>query len=413
MRFRTSGQFNPVDVTYSNLNTPTWDGVNHGHTDVVVVNTVSNATGQTIRTWDVVTPNYRKRIAKGEIIINAYTNERISLFDSGNGIRTRANNPNPDGSYLINQRDGPQLTWMMNVANRNLTVLELIQPSEVHRLMTLAGTRARANVGKADAELLVMLAELRKTFVTLLNPLNNLNRLLTNLQRLKGQASKSLSLAQYMASEWLKYRYGIMPILYDIQGIIQALERDVGKGIRVARGSESLSLERLDPPAIWAHGDVDTTYLDTYTDLVEIRAGLVYSAELKVRDFLGVNLRSIPSVGWELIPFSFVVDWLFNVQQFIAALSSNGLVDEKGGYLVTTRTKTASRAAIGSTIARNPTASTLERGIGGTRTIIERIKTRITGCPGAGLRSKIDLSLFNWRDKRVIDAFSLVMQKLR
>lgn len=413
MRFRTSGQLNPVDVTYSNLNTPTWDGVNHGHTDVVVVNTITNAIGQTVRTWDVVTPNYRRRIANGEIIINAYTNERISLFDSGNGVRTRANNPNPDGSYLINKRDGPQLTWMMNVANRSLTTLELIPPGDVHRLMTLAGTKARANVGKADAEILVMLAELRKTFVTLLNPLNNLDRLLSNLQRARRGASRTLSLINYLASEWLKYRYGIMPILYDIQGIVKALEREVGKGIRVARGSESLSVERVDPPATWAHGDIDTTYLDTYTDLVEVRAGLVYSAELKVRDFLGVNLRSIPSAGWELIPFSFVVDWLFNVQQFIAALSSFGLVDEKGGYLVTTRTKTASRATIGSTVARNPTASTLERGCSGTRTIIERVKTRITGCPGAGLSPKIDFSLFNWRDRRVIDAFSLVMQKLR
>lgn len=414
MRFRTSGSMESISVVYTDSFQPTWDGVNHGHTQTTVTNTIGSAVGNTIRTWDVVTPNFRKRMSRGEIIVNAYKNERISRFNSINGIHARSNTLNPDGTKLEQLREGPQLTWMVNMIDwRRLSPRNLIIPDEIHRLTILAGTAARSKVGSADAEVLVMLAELRKTIRTLLNPLNNLNALLGRIQRAKSQVGNALSFSQYLGSEWLKYRYGIMPIMYDIQGIIQAVQRDKSKGIHVARGSNKTSAEHEDSPLIWSHGDIDTQYQDSFTDDFTVRAGLVYNAKLFVEDYLGLNLRSIPSAGWELIPFSFVVDWFANVQQYIAALAASGIADEKGGYLVTTRVRTCTRRVIGSSVARNPASSTLLREMSGSETIVERIKERSTGCPGPGLRSKIDLSQFNYRDKRVLDAFSLVAQKLR
>jgi hypothetical protein len=204
-----------------------------------------------------------------------------------------------------------------------------------------------------------------------------------------------------------------MPIMYDIQGIIKAIEKDKSKGRHHARGSKTLSESKLDSPAIWSHGDIDTTYLDTYTDEVIIKCGLVYDAKLHVSDYLGLNLRAIPSTAWELIPFSFIVDWFVNVQEYIRALSASGIAPESGGYTVVTRTLTASRAAVNSVIARNIGAATLIRSMSGTRTIVRRTKWRWRGCGGARLKSKINLSNIDFMDRRVLDTFALIVGRLR
>lgn len=411
MRFREQDGMSNMSVVYTETNF--WNGITSVSSSTT--HTLAKHVGHSNSTWDEVTPNFRKRQRAGEIIINDFTNRKITRFDSTNGIESRANSANPDGKQFSQRRDGPQLTFMMEQAGKGLRVLEVVPYSQYLDAIHIAGTEARSKVGSSDADIIVMLLELKKTVRTLLNPLNNLNTLFSRFQRSRGLSGSTLSLSKYIASEWLKFRYGIMPILYDIEGIIKAVERDKAKGRHHARGSKTVSKSDLRPPLIWSHGDVDTTYQDTYTDEVIVKCGLVYDAKLSVADYLGFNLRSIPKAGWELIPFSFVVDWLLNVQQYIAALSAFGMAPESGGYTVVTRTLTASRMAIGSTIARNTSASTLTRAMSGTHTIVQRTKYRWRGCGGARLKSKINLSDIDIdiRDKRVLDSFALILGRLK
>jgi hypothetical protein len=409
MRFRSKGSFSPLTAVY--IETDFWNGITS--ISSTTNNVVADAVGETLSTWDEITPYFRKRQRLGEIIINDFTNIRESRFDSTNGIHTRANSSNPDGKQYNQKRDGPQLTYMMEQAGYGLRTKHVIPQSEYLDAIGLAGTSARAQVSQQEADILTMLIELKKTISTLLNPLNNLNTLITKFQRAKSLSNSTLSVSKYIASEWLKFRYGIMPIMYDIQGIIKAIEKDKSKGRHHARGNQKVSKSLLAPAAIWSHGDIDTTYLDTYTDDVVIKCGLVYDAKLRVSDYLGFNLRAIPSTAWELIPFSFVVDWFVNVQEYIRALSASGIAPESGGYTVVTRTLTASRAAVNSVIARNIGAATLIRGMSGTRTIVRRTKMRWRGCGGARLKSKINLSNFDFMDRRVLDTFALIVGKLR
>jgi hypothetical protein len=409
MRFRSQGSYSPGVAVY--IESDFWNGITS--ISSTTNNTIADNVGETNSTWDEVTPNFRKRQRLGEIIINDFTNVRESRFDSTNGIMSRANSPNPDGKTYRQQRDGPQLTYMMEQAGYGLRTKYVIPQDKFLDAIHIAGTSARAQVSQQEADVLTMLLELKKTISTLLNPLNNLNTLISRFQRAKSLANSTLSLSKYIGSEWLKFRYGIMPIMYDIQGIIKAIEKDKSKGRHHARGSKTLSESKLDPPAIWSHGDIDTTYLDTYTDEVIIKCGLVYDAKLHVSDYLGLNLRAIPSTAWELIPFSFIVDWFVNVQEYIRALSASGIAPESGGYTVVTRTLTASRAAVNSVIARNIGAATLIRSMSGTRTIVRRTKWRWRGCGGARLKSKINLSNIDFMDRRVLDTFALIVGRLR
>lgn len=407
MRYREKINFHDLEVIYTDTNNGS-DPV-----DTVSVKTIPDAVGNYIKTWDIVTPNFHSRKKKGEFIVNPYTNGRYNIFNSINGVAGRSNFLNPDGSRYSYSREGPQLTYMMGLTGDILLPRALHDNSEVDRAADLASTACRAQLRGAETDILVLLAELKKTFSMLLNPLSNLYTLLERIERHRRQVAYSLSLAQFIASEWLRYRYGILPIMYDIEGIIKALEKDKTKGPRHARGSEKLSREDVKPPLFFRHGDIQTDYQDTYTEEILIKCGLVNQASLKTTDFLGLNLRSIPVAAWELIPFSFVVDWFMNVQVYISAMASAPSGNEKGAWTTITRTQTATRAVIGSALFQNHAFSTLTRGMSGTETHVYRVKDRVASVRPASLTSKINFSLFNFKDKRVLDMFGLIIQKLR
>jgi hypothetical protein len=409
MRYREFVNFHNIEVKYF-----VWNNTFLGDNSTSI-STLPNAVGYYNKTWDVVTPNFRKRIKDGEIIVNPYTNGRYSISNSTDGIAAVEIPLNGDGSQTKYERFGAELTEKMGAAGKGLTLKPLFTPSEIDSLASEAGTKARANSSQKETDGLVFLAELGKTFRTLLNPLGNFMSLITTIRGRKNAdiRSRGLSLVDYISKEWLKYRYGIMPIMYDVDGIVKALEKDKSKGLQHSRGGANRTRKQETPPTSFVFGNFDHTYKDTFTHEVVVKCGLMYKAELGTDDFLGLNLRSIPSTAWELIPFSFVIDWFANVQTYVNALSARVGAPEKGGYKVVTETLTASRAALGSTII--PASAgllTLTKGMSGIETHIYRKKQREIGCPGASLQSKIDLNLFNWKDRRVLDAFALIFQIL-
>lgn len=408
MRYREFVNFTNAEVKYY-----VWNNTFSGDNSSSVV-TLPNAVGYYNKTWDVVTLNFRKRMQAGEVIVNPYTNGRYSIFNSTDGITAVEIPLNADGSQTKYERHGPELTEKMGAAGKGLAIKTLFSNDEIDSLASIAGTKARANSRDAETDLLVMLAELGKTFRTLADPLGNLMSLLKTIRGHKSRSrSRGLTLVDYISKEWLKYRYGIMPIMYDVEGIIKALERDKSKGRRHARGGESRQRSEMTPPTSFVFGNFDHSYKDIFTHEVVVKCGLIYEADLGTDDFLGLNLRSIPTAAWELIPFSFVIDWFANVQTYVTALSARAGAGEKGGYKVVTQTLTATRSALGSQIIPSMThLLTLTKGMSGAEVHTYRKKQREIGCPGASLQSKIDLNLFNWKDRRILDAFALIFQTL-
>lgn len=406
MRYRSKGQLTNLQTIYTNLNSL-------GCTAPSVTANVGGKVGEKIETWDVVTPRYFSRRREGEIIVNPYTNIKQTWFNSINGVHSKANEPwSGTTCYQEAIRDGPQLSFMLEQIGKGLSPKTLIPQTEIDRITQLAATKARNEVLNGEAELLVFLAELHKTFRLLLNPTRELASLFQKIRQhwLADKGSNALSLVEYISKEWLKYRYGIMPLMYDIQGIIKALSKDKKGDFHTARGSETLEYVE-DLPLVHMHGDVDTSYNWVTTDKVVVKCGLIYSAKMLTSDYLGFNLRSFPSAVWELIPFSFVIDWFVNVQAFVGAFGANGAVPVQGQYTVTTRTIMSSYVVQGSVIARNPGSSTLIRPMSGTETVVWRAKARTDIVPAPSLTRKINLSAWN-PDRRVFDSFALVLQQL-
>lgn len=401
MRYRETGSFESLTTIYTDENPG-------GCNPSVITNRMGGRRGTMRKTWDVVTPNYHKRRRAGEIIVNPFKSEVTSWFNSINGVVAKANNPWPSTScYLKQTREGPQLSYMLEQAEKGLFPKPLISQSEIDRVTQLAATKAWAALHGSETQVLVFLAEVHKTFALLRNPFRELYVFLKKVRSdLLKSKSAARTVAEYLAAEWLKYRYGIMPILYDIDGLIKALSKDKVEGLRTARGIETLHAEEtLD--LIHIHG-VETAYQWVTSDEIIVKCGLLTRGKLGTRDFLGATLRQFPSTVWEVIPFSFVADWFVNVQAFIGAFAASGSADILGRYTVTTRTITSSYVVQGTSVP-STIDSTLIRPMSGTETVVSRVKTRTDIVPAPGLARKINLSDWN-PDRRVFDALALVLQ---
>nr|QIS88014.1 MAG: maturation protein [Charcot virus] len=112
------------------------------------------------------------------------------------------------------------------------------------------------------------------------------------------------------ASYWLQYRYAVMPLMYSIQDALKAVRVSddlMYQKFRAKRTDTSSSNQRL-----------DTTFsLEKVTR---------YTARIYCRqtvDFAKLSNRFslfIPTAVWEVVPWSFVIDWFVNVGEAIQAL---------------------------------------------------------------------------------------------
>lgn len=261
-------------------------------------------------TSDVVTHGYHRRIAAGEVINHGYYNRKIMYSSGYRGFE-----------YLRNSGSGSTVrrAWSDHWYTVPIEApVSVPVGAPISSLMREAGTQALGRMNAADVEGLVELAEahkVRDTFKFNLNGLNeHLERQLKRTTPLTRSAIQALGgLNRVAASNWLRYRYGIMPILYLLEDVA------VGEKVRLtretARGYASWSNE-------WTQ--TETKSGNYYTDVhtlngvheCYVRAGVLYRPDPHFNRW-GVSLREIPAAAVELTPYSFVADWFVNITPFV------------------------------------------------------------------------------------------------
>jgi len=123
-------------------------------------------------------------------------------------------------------------------------------------------------------------------------------------------------IARKFGEEWMQYRYAIMPLVYSYRDIQKALKRHSQVRERATTNITPRDLNISLPPS-------GSTYVvQEYNGCITIR-GCVFE------DFLLDEVSKVSGIGfnplvtlWELIPYSFVVDWFVNVGDYIARKTS-------------------------------------------------------------------------------------------
>lgn len=134
---------------------------------------------------------------------------------------------------------------------------------------------------------------------------------------------------------WLELRYAVRPLAFELQQAIEALHAQIEEGARhTGRGYST----HFDQVATTTPGqtaaDVSWVVTNTTSRSSNYRAGVLYT--------IGDNINSLQTVWgldqpleavWELIPFSFIIDWFFNIGNVISSWSVNPSLLVKASWL--------------------------------------------------------------------------------
>lgn len=201
------------------------------------------------------------------------------------------------GRYPIDrgklQRIGELLSWALAHEDRDSGLLT----------STLCAARAGAvDLSTAVAELPETVGSIFKACKFILNAYIETRRKVGRLNN-----SKDPGAVETVANLWLQYRYGIMPNVYLIDDTLKYLAKSQ-RLYQTERDGLRRSLEEFTFEG-WSVSDIP--YVDRV--FVKNRFGV---------DFLSPHLQTNLAVtAWELVPLSFVVDWVLNVGDLLAALS--------------------------------------------------------------------------------------------
>jgi len=296
---------------------------------------------------DFVTPNFRVLSSQGYIVNNRmsrFSDRRMYSTPTLNAVITHGLTP---GSVVYNWSGntglmfddiaiGPWYNYAprADLESRTLTTIDELP------LQKSAAYSARNRISPIYVQSLVSLAEMHKTIDMIVNvasTLRNLRRALIRnaspsdiYQILGGKVKKATTKSKSLdpiTNRWLEYRYGWTPLVMELQGALKALDKSRniklrgtarGKAIKSFTSETSLSNRPLFN-ASPAFGNVDLLF--TQHERVECRSYVLFEVSKDFQTARDFGFTEVPLAMWELVPFSFVVDWFIPIGDWLEAVT--------------------------------------------------------------------------------------------
>lgn len=161
----------------------------------------------------------------------------------------------------------------------------------------------------AAAESRELFRTLQKIVLTSIKLVKDLKRL--DLKRVRGYLKSS---PQDLSSLWLTWVYGISPVVSDIVDTIDVVKRSdrTWRSFSAAVEKPTVTSTSLHPNFIGKH-DTTVKHIERYGVIVEgrITVDSVYKEK--------VNWQGAISTAYQLIPFSFMLDWIVDIGEYLAS----------------------------------------------------------------------------------------------
>lgn len=275
---------------------------------------------------DVVTPNFRKFSGEGRII-NSPLTKVVKQTYASKGSRSY------DSRYTITSCTPSKQLW--RGGQHSGTMSGKIQTDyapgqgwadtptiNVQNLIDIAVTQMWANADHSKAAALASLGEAKETINSMISIIGRLIKIIIAIKKLDFKYLYSQVKPKELEKRYMELRYAIRPLFYDCKQVIDAAQhRALDYDRYTFRGKASDS----------ATNTKSTSYTDSFVPLsyrvncfgqtsreVVVRSGLLcHVSEPSQIQIWGLD--NIAETAWELLPFSFIIDWFFNVGQTIAS----------------------------------------------------------------------------------------------
>jgi len=233
----------------------------------------------------------------------------------------------------------------------------------------------KVSATKKSLEGLVFMGEMRETLRMLRNPAKSLfdsarNDYLAALSKRKQRNPRNW--ARGLSGAWLEWAFGVTPLVNDINNILLGLDRLNSDPIHTTLLT-AVGRSRVAPPPtqyvwnpdnhirMWFKGE-HTEYI---TQKVKYR-GMYVRQRSQIKDLthkqkfaetFGLNMREFVPAAWELMPWSFLVDYFTNIGDILEQSVTNL---ENIAWCVRTEINTGTRVArLGLDVPRTKTALTI------------------------------------------------------
>jgi hypothetical protein len=366
--------------------------------------------GQDLTMYDYPITRFHARSKAGEVFFNPMSRDRLVVTSQSSDWHRK--NQSRSCIEVGNERYGEQnVPGGIPMKCIPITPLEgrpvefqAITQSDIDRVATLVSTEVLSKRGRSDSDLWESLAEYKQVLDLLGNPLTKLQGLSKRLLKSVEHGTTGRNLVKEVSAGHLLYRYGITPLMKDVENIVKSLSKVTGKQRKTSRAGERLYATSHHTGVIVPYGVLESSWSCETIDSMNIRGMSLDEVDLSFIGNLGFSLKSFLTLPYELTGYSFVADWFANMGDVIGAHAPSLGYNQLGSALTINRVTTQSYSF---DCAELP-GYTLIGPCRGTVGVSRETKTRgKLYAPGLRLRSDFGFSGFT----RTADAFALLASR--
>lgn len=235
----------------------------------------------------------------------------------------------------------------------------------------MAINRAMDSVADASINLAQAFAERAQTSSLILDTASRLARAMVAVKRRDGAgAARALGLGKprkmsgNVANDWLALQYGWLPLLSDVHGAAELLAKKntAQPPLIIGRGTGRDSLDNQS--RTFDAADIGSFKMDLTDQQISSKCVLRFKVTNELlRTGHQTGITNPLLLGWELVPYSFVVDWFLPVGDFLGRLNYDSGLEFHSGYLVSKATSqgtvSASSAKVFSGVMCTPSGQPL------------------------------------------------------
>jgi len=236
--------------------------------------------------------------------------------------------------YLISARSSywskvGQDTFSGILFRTGVSATNLISPSGDSALMDQALARFKRKLSGSigNAELMIPAVELKELRRSIRSTAGFASELITSLAR--ARKTRGRSLLRFYQEQWLNFSFGVSPMISDTMKALESVNNYLSrpqnlKRIHASSRKEWLSASRLEQGEYLPGFNLDLNsrleHSLSYTYSAAVDFGLVCGNNYSLGEHLGFSEipRRLPALGWELFPFSWVLDYFTTMGAYLS-----------------------------------------------------------------------------------------------